>query len=161
MKIAKFACVLAAVVLSACDGTTLPADTRLVGRWQSTEAAIVVGFPEGVRTVSGVAEVRFGADGEFHRDVRLFDPARTDAVIDVVEEGTFTARNGKLTTHVERGYYRGDGAPATNVTLQPTDRDDKYTYSIEGGGMTLVPVCPPNALCIEPRFLHYSLRIDP
>ena len=160
MRLRLFGTLLAAAALAACSGDTfLPVDEQLVGSWRSAAETVTLLFPDGPRPVTGTVEVQFTSGHRFHREERFVDPANPGVQsIQAVEDGSYTVAGGRVIVHLERAYYRAAAAePTPNISLQPTDRTDAYNYAIAGTSMTFVFVCPPNANCIEPQYIHYTL----
>jgi len=157
MKLRSFAALLAVTLLSACSGDTILPARELAGPWLSNRETVAAVFPEGPRSLQGQVVLSFMEDGTFTRQTSLYDPQGDRHVTDAVEQGTYTARSGVARLTITQQYQRGAGAPVEHpvpVPAGPYTLD--YRYTITGGEMMFVSVCPANALCVEPRFTHYS-----
>jgi hypothetical protein len=158
MKLRSFATLLAVTALSACEGDTLLPAREIAGAWGSNTEAVIAAFPDGQREVQGDVYVSFGEDGHYVMRTLLTDTQRGRLVIDQVERGTYTARGGAAELTVTEQYLRGAGEPVANPVLQPAGPYTRtYQYSVTGRSLALVPVCPPNASCIEARFTQFHL----
>lgn len=161
MKLRLLATLLAVTALSACEGDTLLPGREIAGEWGTDTQAVIAVFPDGQREVQGDAFVSFGDDGHYVMRTLLTDTQRGRLVIDELESGTYTARDGVAELTVTERYLRGGAEPAANPVPQPVGPYTwTYHYSVSGRTLTFVPVCPPNASCIEPRFTQFhSLEI--
>lgn len=157
MKLRSFATLLAATLLSACSGDTVFPGRGLAGPWLSNREPVAAVFPEGPRSLEGQVVLSFLEKGTFTRQASLHDPQGDRFVVDAIGQGTYTARNGVARLTVTRQYQRGAGAPVEHPVVEAAGPYTlEYRYTVTGGEMTFVSVCPANALCVEPRFTHYS-----
>jgi len=155
MKLRSFVTLVAAAALAACESGSVLPDRELAGGWATNAQTVQAQLPGGTRTVQTWMLVDFGVDGTFRRMQRLgSETAPMVNAYEFKEEGTYTTANGRITAHVDHAYFRGD-TDGTIPTLQPVDYTADFTYTVQGDHLTLVPVCPPNALCAAPRFTEY------
>jgi hypothetical protein len=163
MKLRSLATLLALTSLPACrGGDFLPPDHDLVGEWGTNPEAVRLVFPDGEREVQGQVFLSLSQDGGFTMQMFADDTQRGRVVAELIARGTYTARDGVSEITVTGQYQRAGGEPVANPVVAPvspyTMRDH---YTVMGSSMTFVPVCPPGALCVQPRFTRYhSLHVD-
>ncbi|HYH81986.1 MAG TPA: hypothetical protein VEX86_19425 [Longimicrobium sp.] len=153
---------LALTALSACEGRLLLPSLELVGSWGSDRETVRTFFPEGERMLDGENFLSFQEDGDFVMQVLLTDPQRGRLVVESIDRGSYTIRDGRAQLTTTARYLRGAGEPASDPAVLPVAPFTvDYQYEVDGITLTFVPVCPPNAQCVAPRFTRYrSLRVD-
>jgi hypothetical protein len=162
MKLRLLAVLASAALLAGCEhrDPTLP-PTGLADGWITPAQTVQPSFPSGPRPVRSWVHVVLGADGSFFREHRLVnvDEQPLLSAYELVEVGTYTAHDGKLSVHLTQAWYRG-GGEGTNPVLSAVDGTAEYTYTVQGDALSLFPVCPPNALCAPPAFTQF-IRYSP
>ncbi len=155
MKLRSFATILALAVLPAYRCVDiLPEGHELLGDWVTDQEPVVLIFPDGQRTVQGQVSVSFLEDRHFV--MQMLDDDGGRLVVEYITRGTYTARGGRAELTVTEQYQRSGGAPVANPVVAPTTPyTPKYHYTVSGTTLTLVPICPPGALCVEPHFTQF------